>query len=367
MMIKEEDLAVNQRNEADDTKNESPEKTDHQLVALEKMDENVQEPNATTAQHVADAFANALFQHYSFAMPQPEEKDVTTGLPMHAQLVAAVVAAAAAAEKNAHGPIDYGFTTTPDPASTSTATLDQTLFDGQMVPGSLKRNLMKLKVREDNRARKKRWREHNEERNKDNDLRCRVNKRAHKLFGKEDTPHKKQWVEEEFQRRRAKRQEKERHKQAMDGALHAVSETSVHAAANWLLSQQQQNDVLRHYHEPANELNETHAAALKLNQDLSAFLKFSKESNASAAALVAALQSPQLLQLLTQTAGAIQTTGATSGTNSPPQDESGAGEDNDKQSKDKAKEDESGNGGGQTDSMDAVMTLMQLNGSWRQQ
>ncbi|EEB08914.1 transcriptional regulatory protein Spp41 [Schizosaccharomyces japonicus yFS275] len=66
------------------------------------------------------------------------------------------------------------------------------------------------KTRTENRERKKRWREQNEERNKDNDLRCRVNKRAHKLFGTDPSPEKSAWIEAEFYKRQAKRREKER-------------------------------------------------------------------------------------------------------------------------------------------------------------
>ena len=65
------------------------------------------------------------------------------------------------------------------------------------------------RTRLENRERKKRWREANEDRNKDNDLRCRVNKRAHKLFGKESSKMKEAWIEEEFNKRKSKRQEKE--------------------------------------------------------------------------------------------------------------------------------------------------------------
>ncbi|BFZ53372.1 hypothetical protein PYCC9005_000395 [Savitreella phatthalungensis] len=65
------------------------------------------------------------------------------------------------------------------------------------------------KNRMDNRERKKRWREANEDRNKDNDLRSRVNKRAHKLFGVGNTRMKELWIEEEFSKRKAKRQSKE--------------------------------------------------------------------------------------------------------------------------------------------------------------
>lgn len=65
------------------------------------------------------------------------------------------------------------------------------------------------RTRLENRERKKRWREANEDRNKDNDLRCRVNKRAHKLFGKDPSKVKELWIEEEFNKRKSKRQEKE--------------------------------------------------------------------------------------------------------------------------------------------------------------
>ncbi|ORY75734.1 hypothetical protein BCR37DRAFT_351899, partial [Protomyces lactucae-debilis] len=65
------------------------------------------------------------------------------------------------------------------------------------------------KIRTENRERKKRWREANEDRNKDNDLRCRVHKRAHKLYGKENSRMKEMWIEEEFNKRKHKRQEKE--------------------------------------------------------------------------------------------------------------------------------------------------------------
>ena len=47
--------------------------------------------------------------------------------------------------------------------------------------------------------------EENAERNKDNDLRSRVLKRATLMFGEKDTPDKKSWVDDEFNKRREKR------------------------------------------------------------------------------------------------------------------------------------------------------------------
>ncbi|KAJ2781602.1 hypothetical protein H4R18_002786 [Coemansia javaensis] len=65
------------------------------------------------------------------------------------------------------------------------------------------------KMRQENRERKKRWRELNEERNKDNDLRCRVNKRANQLYGAHASAAKDKWIGEEFERRQQRRREKD--------------------------------------------------------------------------------------------------------------------------------------------------------------
>ncbi|KAI9766619.1 MAG: hypothetical protein M1840_006430 [Geoglossum simile] len=72
------------------------------------------------------------------------------------------------------------------------------------------------RVRVENRERKKRWRESNADRNKDNDLRCRINKRAKKLYGVGQSPAKSAWMEAEFNKRRAKREAKERNR-SFDG------------------------------------------------------------------------------------------------------------------------------------------------------
>ena len=78
------------------------------------------------------------------------------------------------------------------------------------------------RVRLENRQRKKKWREANEDRNKDNDLRCRVTKRANKLFGNDLSERKGAWIECEFKRRQSKRQEKEK-KKVVDGVDEAAS------------------------------------------------------------------------------------------------------------------------------------------------
>lgn len=63
----------------------------------------------------------------------------------------------------------------------------------------------KERIRIENRERKKKWREENAERNKDNDLRARVIKRASLMYGDDQLPEKRAWIEEEFARRREKR------------------------------------------------------------------------------------------------------------------------------------------------------------------
>lgn len=87
----------------------------------------------------------------------------------------------------------------------------------------------KEKIRTDNRERKKKWRELNAERNKDNDLRSRVAKRAHSMFGEGQTEEKKAWIEEEFNRRREKRLAKGRkddEKQPKNEAVEAKASAS---------------------------------------------------------------------------------------------------------------------------------------------
>ncbi|KAG7845427.1 hypothetical protein KL919_003341 [Ogataea angusta] len=67
----------------------------------------------------------------------------------------------------------------------------------------------KERIRIENRERKKRWRVINIERNRDNDLRARVIKRAGQIFtNPEDEEIKKKWIAEEFERRKRKRLEK---------------------------------------------------------------------------------------------------------------------------------------------------------------
>lgn len=78
--------------------------------------------------------------------------------------------------------------------------------------------------RRENRMRKKKWRQENIERNKDNDLRCRVKKRAQVLFGVEQSEAKQRWTVEEFQKRRLKRwlkqhQNREKHATSLDAAV----------------------------------------------------------------------------------------------------------------------------------------------------
>ncbi|KAL0086521.1 hypothetical protein J3Q64DRAFT_1740436 [Phycomyces blakesleeanus] len=133
---------------------------------------------------------------------------------------AQAIAQAAAAAMAAHGSHYHQLFTSFDPNTTQHITDNSsTVLATSLATDFIKRELINQKVRADNRDRKKRWRALNEERNKDNDLRCRVNKRANKLFGKDDIGPKRHWVEEEFVKRQAKRKEKERRKRVVDGTV----------------------------------------------------------------------------------------------------------------------------------------------------
>ncbi|KAI1290502.1 hypothetical protein EDD11_009217 [Mortierella claussenii] len=126
----------------------------------------------------------------------PSSSVSSPSLDTTASVVAAVSASTASSLQQPQQPID----TPPLAAAPATATPEE----------KARREAINQKVRNENRERKKRWREANEDRNKDNDLRCRVNKRANKLFTKADKEGKQRWIEEEFAKRQSKRKEKER-------------------------------------------------------------------------------------------------------------------------------------------------------------
>ena len=63
----------------------------------------------------------------------------------------------------------------------------------------------KQKIREENAARKRKWREVHLMQNRDNDLRLRIVKRANEIHGTHDSEKKTQWINEEFERRRQRR------------------------------------------------------------------------------------------------------------------------------------------------------------------
>ena len=92
----------------------------------------------------------------------------------------------------------------------------------------------KERIKQENKERKKKWREQNAERStlhythlplashfltlltplfldKDNDLRCRVHKRANAMFGFHSSEQKKQFIEDEFRKRQLKRRGRDPH------------------------------------------------------------------------------------------------------------------------------------------------------------
>ncbi|KAF9125557.1 hypothetical protein BGW39_007311 [Mortierella sp. 14UC] len=233
---------------------------------------------------------------------------------------------------------------------------------------SLKKDLMNQRVRNDNRERKKRWREANEDRNKDNDLRCRVNKRANKLFGKQESEHKSRWIEEEFGKRQMKRKDKERrrnpnsagsveptpapttptvslnehlalHQQAQAAAQAAAVQAQVQAQAHQL----QASQLAHPQFDPS-----TVKTALALND-----LVKKNGNHLDLAQLTGVLTDPNLARQLIEIEANNPTTQASATMmvmNTP------------------VKSDHDSKAGHMMDAdypMDAVLTLMQLNGSWK--
>lgn len=77
----------------------------------------------------------------------------------------------------------------------------------------------KEKKKLENRLRKKKWRYNNIDRNRDNDLRTRVIKRANLLFGTEPSEARSKWIEKEFTSRKEKRLERTNGSSFMSGGV----------------------------------------------------------------------------------------------------------------------------------------------------
>ncbi|KAI8578446.1 hypothetical protein K450DRAFT_246851 [Umbelopsis ramanniana AG] len=347
-------------------------------------------------------------ESYPFTSNDQERDQATT----QAELVAAAVAAAANSTNgtsNYHTLVASADSSNDNVIATATA---QKMEDVTHTTELVKRELANQKVRAENRERKKRWREQNEDRNKDNDLRCRVNKRANRLFGKAESANKNQWIQAEFAKRQRKRQEKERRKTAVNGAIGAgtsassVNSSNDYQSPNSMASftpaqlealQQQGSELFAMVSNNLPPLSPTTAAKL-LQSNLAVVLSKADKNdpNATAAAAAAVLQSPHFLQLnqllSQQSAEAAQYTSdiPTSNADTKPEtmdyklsldqidnssnaegssDGKGGSSINDQEGKSSAEQTETGksaNGQGGDYPMDAVMTLMQLNAGWRQ-
>ncbi|KAG9320199.1 hypothetical protein KVV02_005699 [Mortierella alpina] len=226
------------------------------------------------------------------------------------------------------------------------------------------------KIRTENRERKKRWREANEDRNKDNDLRCRVNKRANKLFGKPESDHKTRWIEEEFKKRQTKRREKELKKNPnatfKDPQPAIVSKPSVSLGDQQTSHIASVKPIEAHFQllqATASALNpnmpQFDATTVKTALALNDLVK-KNGNHLDLAQLTGVLTDPNLARQLMEleassTATAAQTAASLMVLNTPPQ-----------LAPEPQQETNKGNHSMDPEyPMDAVLTLMQLNGSWK--
>ncbi|KAG0239574.1 hypothetical protein B0O80DRAFT_230123 [Mortierella sp. GBAus27b] len=244
-------------------------------------------------------------------------------------------------------------------ATKGSITTDPSLGNNEAL--KLKQDLLSEKVRTENRERKKRWREQNEDRNKDNDLRCRVNKRAHKLFGRGDSEHKARWIEEEFEKRQLKRKEKERRRNPnAPSSVEPVpppppAKPSTVALSEHLTLQQQAQQVQQQAQRAQQEFQASQLAnaqfdvttvktALALND-----LVRKNGSHLDLAQLTGVLTDPNLARQLIEIGAQNSTPPSSMMVMNAP-----------------VKPDDKSSRILETDyPMDAVLTLMQLNGSWK--
>jgi len=295
-----------------------------------------------------------------------------------AQAVAQAAAAAMTQANNGAYSVDFTGSATVSLDTASDMTSAQQEHDDPAE--SYRKAVISDKVRAENRERKKRWREQNEDRNKDNDLRCRVNKRANRLFGVADTEHKRSWIEREFIKRQAKRKNKEVRKTAVNGAISA--NTMGVSNADHLQDSAEVSDLSQLQNSPYYSLGTSSMAPLSpntaaklLNNNLAEAMKAQQESGQ--------LTSAQLLEKLLQQAPApqLESSQMQHFDNEQPNEESstasqlGEGTSVSQPSGDApatTSETATSASGGATANqngdypMEAVLTLMQLNAGWRQ-
>ncbi|KAF9999737.1 hypothetical protein BGZ79_006661 [Entomortierella chlamydospora] len=235
----------------------------------------------------------------------------------------------------------------------------------ESIQDKAKREAISQKIRDENRERKKRWRQQNED-------------RTNKLLEKADSETKARWIEEEFSKRQAKRKEKERKRNPnataiaassatdLDGqlpsvvkppltlsehlALHAVSAVALPTSHQEL--QHQQLQVTAAALNPANPQFDPNTVKTALA--LSDLVK-KNGSHLDLAQLTGVLSDPnlarQLLELEASTAASAQPAAPMvlmNTTSNPAPEVSKASQMMDTEYP-----------------MDAVLTLMQLNGSWK--
>ena len=186
---------------------------------------------------------------------------------------------------------------------------------------------------------------------KDNDLRCRVNKRANKMLGNVDSEIKARWIEEEFAKRQWKRKDKERRKNPDGGSMEPMPPpvSSISLSEQIALHQQQQQQHSEHHQQQLAQLQ--HAFDPKTALALNDLVK-TTTSHLDLAQLTGVLTDPDLTrQLLEMNANSSQSQSAASlMVLSAPV---------------KSDDQDKGHVMDADYPMDAVLTLMQLNGSWK--
>ncbi|CAO3665742.1 unnamed protein product [Umbelopsis ramanniana] len=352
---------------------------------LTKQEEEALTTSAqATAQYVADLSELPAVQQQAQNDSQvPTSNVAQLDLPQdyqahfsaaQAQAVAQAAAAAMTQANNGNYPVDF--------ASATSASMDSQASQQQVSNDIYRKSLISEKVRAENRERKKRWREQNEDRNKDNDLRCRVNKRAIRLFGTGDSEHKRTWIEREFVKRQAKRKDKEIRKHAVNGAINNDGSVGGSPSADQLQSSAQANDLSQLQNSSYYNIGAGNMAPLSpnttaklLNSNLQEAIKAQQETSqlTSAQLLEKLLQqapAPQLEGSQMQQFGNEQSTGESAAGNelgdvTPSVSESSSTPTTSTSQVANAPNGAPANQNGDYP-MEAVLTLMQLNAGWRQ-
>jgi hypothetical protein len=170
------------------------------LLARQMISASINEEEEEEEQQQQQQQQQHRHHHHHHQQEQQEQRQQQVDVEVSSETVEAFQAALQALSRSlAETEEQPGESSTGRPKQNRAYKIRRQRLNGELTAAD------KERIRIEARERKKRWRGNNTTRNKDNDLRARLQKRATNIYGPENSEEKTKWFENEFRIRREKR------------------------------------------------------------------------------------------------------------------------------------------------------------------